>query len=122
MFRAKLGIQNFLTRGSVTPAQIAEQLATNTEFRLVSKIGRSNINLVGDKFVVGGVESWGYLSRTITHHEMMHMSQFIRNPNITTTGLGAMRHEILPSFIGTPEIYGGTSVLLGGAVYWGTQQ
>jgi RHS repeat-associated protein len=122
MFKAKLGIQNFLTRGSVTPVQIAEQLTSNTDFRLVSNIGRSNINLVGDKFVVGGVESWGYLSRTITHHEMMHMSQFIRNPNITTTGLGAMRHEILPSFIGTPEIYGGTSVLLGGAVYWGTQR
>jgi hypothetical protein len=122
MFRAKLGIQNLLTGGKVTPAQIAGQLATNTEFRLVSNLGRSNINSVGGRYVVGGVESSGYLARTVTHHEMMHMAQFIRNPNINTTGLGAMRHEILPSFIGTPEIYGGATLLLGGGVYLGTRE
>ena len=121
-FRIKLGIQNILTGGKVTPSQIAKQLATNTDFRLVSNIGRSNINLVGGRYIVGGVESAGYFSRTVTHHEMMHMAQFIRNPNINTSGFSAMRHEIIPSFVGTPEIYGGATLIIGGGVYLGTRR
>jgi hypothetical protein len=122
MFKAKLGIQNILTGGKVTPSQIAKQLASNTEFRTVSNIGKSNINLVGGKYIVGGVESSGYFSRTVTHHEMMHMAQFIRNPNINTSGFSALRHEIIPSFVGTPEIYGGATLLIGGGVYLGNRK
>jgi hypothetical protein len=61
--------------------------------------------------VIGGVENSGYLSRTIAHHEMLHVAQFMSNPEIATRGLGGIVNEIIPSFIGTPEIYGGATTL-----------
>jgi hypothetical protein len=56
------------------------------------------------------------------HHEMLHVAQYLRNPGITTTGLIGDFHEIVPSFVGTPEIYGtGTAIVIGGVVYYLTK-
>ena len=79
----------------------------------------SNINLSEGQFIIGGVEDSGYLNKTVTHHELLHLAQFIDNPAISTKGIRGLGNEIIPAFIGTPEIYGGGTVIIGGTVYGG---
>lgn len=54
------------------------------------------------------------MARTVAHHELLHMGQFLRNPNIATGIPFGPLHELIPSFVGTPEIYlGGSSIFAG---------
>ena len=41
----------------------------------------------------------------------------MRKPNINDTRPVGYIHEIIPSYIGTPEIYGGITAGIGGALY-----
>jgi hypothetical protein len=128
MFRTKLAISNRLASlggyAPVSAEEITAQLLNNSEFRLAGNILQSNVNLVDGQYIIGGVESADYLNRTVMQHEMLHIAQYLRNPGITTTGIIGGFHEIVPSFVGTPEIYGGgTAIVIGGVgtVYYFTK-
>ena len=42
----------------------------------------------------------------------------VNGTSITTTaGVGGIIHEVLPSFLGTPELYRGGTIFLGGTIY-----
>ena len=69
------------------------------------------------QFLFGGAESVEYLNRTVAHHELLHVGQYLRNPRISDYGGAGRIHEVLPSFIGTPEIYGGFSLMVGAWIY-----
>ena len=71
--------------------------------------------------MIGGRASSVYLNRTVAHHEMLHIGQYIRKPNLIDTRPFGYIHEVIPSFIGTPEIYGGVSLGLGAGV-WGVYE
>jgi len=124
MFAAKLGIHNTIKKLTtfgrsrwVKPSDVDQVLRTKTSFR----IGQSSVHRTADGFVVGGRESTRYLNRTVSHHEMMHIGQYIRNPGINDTrSLIGFVHEAIPAYIGTPELYiGGTAAIVGGAVLLG---
>ncbi|XZE42758.1 RHS repeat domain-containing protein [Pirellulaceae bacterium SH467] len=100
---------------NVTVAQVECELLANTEFR----IGASSLHKIGDGYIVGGRESLGYFNRSTSHHEMLHIGQYIRNPNLIDTRPFGYVHEIVPSFVGTPELYGGGVVVIGGTVIVG---
>jgi len=121
MFAAKLGIHNTIKKFTsfcqskwVSRADIRNVLETRTSFR----VGASTLHRVGDGFLVGGRESLGYLNRATSHHEMMHIGQYIRNPHVIDTRPFGYIHEVIPSFIGTPELYGGGTIIIGGGLYW----
>ena len=121
MFKVKLDIHNSIksvtTLGQskwVTPAEIKAILESKTTFR----VGASTVHQVENGFVIGGRESIGYLNQTVTHHEMLHIGQYLRNPNIIDTRPIGYIHEVIPSFVGTPEIYGGVTIIIGGSAYW----
>ena len=121
MFGVKLGIHNTIKKVTtlgqskwVSRSDIRGALETQTSFR----VGASTVHHVGDGFVVGGRESLGYLNRTVSHHEMMHIGQYIRNPNLIDTRPFGYIHEVIPSYVGTPEIYGGGTIIIGGGLYW----
>jgi len=125
LFRVKLAAHNLATAivggRAVTKTEIVTQLSKNTEFRLTDTILKSNINKVNGNFVIGGVESTNYLARTTTHHEMLHMGQYLRNPKIKTTGFWKYAHEVAPAYIGTPEIFG-TATAVGMGITYGTYE
>ena len=54
---------------------------------------------------------------TVPIIEMLHVGQFLRTPNISTSFPAGLVHEIAPSFIGTPVIYGSATTVLGGTLY-----
>ena len=87
-FGVKLGVHNTIKKVStfgrskwVTRSDVESVLMNNTQFR----VGASTVNKVDNGFVVGGRESLGYFNRATSHHEMMHIGQYIRNPNIIDT-------------------------------------
>ena len=124
IFKIKLGIHNSIKKGVtlgrskwVEHTEIMNALEHSTQF----KVGASTIHKVSNGFIVGGNESLGYLNKTISHHEMLHIGQYIRNPNIIDTRPIGYIHEIIPSFIGTPEIYGAATASMGFAI-WGVNE
>ena len=44
----------------------------------------------------------------------MHIGQYIHHPNIIDTRPIGYIHEVIPSFVGTPELYGGGKIIIGG--------
>ena len=116
----KLGIHNTIKKITtfgrskwVTRIDIESVLRNKTQFR----VGASTIHRLDDGFVIGGRESLGYFNRATSHHEMMHIGQYIRNPNIIDTRPIGYIHEVIPSYVGTPELYGSGTIVIGGAVY-----
>jgi hypothetical protein len=86
----------------VTSSEIIENLANRTIFR---KALFGTVHPKASGFLVGGSSRGGYFARISAHHEMLHIGQYLRKPNISSTGLTGLAHEIIPSFLGTPEIY-----------------
>ena len=99
----------------VTRSDIRNVLEESTSFR----VGASTVHKTGDNFVIGGRESLGYFNRATSHHEMLHIGQYIRKPNLIDTRPIGYIHEVIPSYVGTPELYGGgTIVIVGGTYLW----
>jgi hypothetical protein len=66
------------------------------------------------EYVLSGSEGTHVLSREAMHHELLHISQYLRNPSIVDTGIPGLVHEVIPAYVGSPVLYGtGTTVVVG---------
>jgi hypothetical protein len=126
LFRAKLGVHNVLaTIGSLGKSKwiTAEEIGAAIKGAKY-RIGGDTVRKVADGFIFGGRESLSYLNKTIADHELLHVGQYLRKPEIRDSGIAVIYHEFIPSFLGTPEIYvTGTAAGVGGSygVYQGTR-
>jgi hypothetical protein len=116
-FIMKLSIHNSLAwLGSlgrlpwITRSQIRAAIIWDVDY---FRVGQSTVHRIfrfrgPHEYLFGGKESLGlgYFNRSIAQHELLHVGQYIRNPQIIDYGWVGIFHEIIPSFVGTPLIYG----------------
>jgi hypothetical protein len=122
-FKWKLRLHNILVKAGtlgrskwVSVEDIRLAITKSAEFRL----DKSTVHLRGRRYIFGGRESSRYLNRTVTHHELLYVGQYLRNPGIRDGGIIGIAHEVAPAFIGTPEYLFGAIGALSGGVYAST--
>ncbi len=93
-FKVKLALHNILTPGRrwVTPSMIREKVAS-------AAFGKGPFSVIqlekGGQLLFGGAEKASFLTRQFFHHELIHTSQIIKNPNLWSELPLRLSHEFV---------------------------
>lgn len=115
IFRNKLSIHNTLNklrhRRAISHEEIVQNLRTKTDFKFTNSFFKSSIDaLENGKFLIRHSKEKHIFSRSTSHHELLHMSQFLRDTSLASRSMKMnivqrQFYEIVPAFIGSPEIF-----------------
>jgi len=81
-------------------------LAPHTDLKLFSRaFGSETYAIGGGRYLLSGASKRGLLTSQITHHELLHLGQYLRSPSTRDTGFVSQTHELLPGLLGSPVVH-----------------